>query len=74
MYICRSPRGVFGYIEGLDRIRTECDPEKKYDLLILLDISSADRIGVAGPYVETAGKNPVLRSSCDEPRELYLDA
>ena len=52
----QKPRGVFGYIEGLDRIRTECDPEKKYDLLILLDISSADRIGVAGPYVETAGK------------------
>ena len=39
----------------MDKVRTECDAEKKYDLLILLDISSRDRIGVAGPYLETAG-------------------
>jgi phosphoesterase RecJ-like protein len=51
----QQPREVFGYIEGLDRIRTEWDPEKTYDLLILLDISSQDRIGVAGPYLDTAG-------------------
>mgnify|MGYP001161504007 FL=1 len=49
-------REVFSYIEGLDQIHTECDTEKKYDLLILLDISSRERIGVAGPYLETAGK------------------
>ena len=52
----QPPREVFGYIRGLDRIHTECDEKKEYDLLILLDISSRDRIGVAGPYVETAKK------------------
>lgn len=51
----QKPREVFYYIEDLDKVRTECDAEKKYDLLILLDISSRDRIGVADPYLETAG-------------------
>ena len=49
-------RQAFSYIEGLGQIHTECDTEKTYDLLILLDISSKDRIGVAAPYLETAGK------------------
>ena len=40
----QKPREVFYYIEDLDKVRTECDAEKKYDLLILLDISSRDRI------------------------------
>ncbi len=51
----QPPREVFYYIEDLEKVRTECDPDKRYDLLILLDISSSDRIGVAGPYLETAG-------------------
>ncbi len=51
----QPPREVFYYIEDLDKIRTEWDPDKKYDLLVLLDISSRDRIGVAGPGAETAG-------------------
>ena len=47
---------MFSYIEGLEQIHTECDTEKKYDLLILLDIGSKKRIGVPGPYLETAAK------------------
>ena len=28
----QPPREVFGYIRGLDRIHTECDEKKEYDL------------------------------------------
>ena len=49
-----KPREVFYYIEDLDQVRTEYDGSVSYDLLILLDISSKDRIGVAGPCAETA--------------------
>lgn len=40
----------FDFIDGIDRIHTSCEKGtgSKYDLLILLDISSVDRIGVAG--------------------------
>ncbi|MDO4623423.1 MAG: bifunctional oligoribonuclease/PAP phosphatase NrnA [Eubacteriales bacterium] len=50
-----QPSSKFGFIEGFDRIHTEVR-EDDYDLLILLDISSRDRIGVAGELVEKAGK------------------
>lgn len=40
----------FEFIWGIDRVHTSCEKGigKKYDLLVLLDISSVDRIGVAG--------------------------
>ena len=50
-----KPREVFCYIEDLDKIRTEYQESAQYDLLILLDISSRDRIGVAGPCFDRAG-------------------
>lgn len=51
-----QPRPQFGYIENLDLARQEVGEEKTYDLLILLDISSRDRIGVAQPLLATAKK------------------
>lgn len=45
------PRSVFSFIEGIENARQELIPGREYDLLILLDISSADRIGVAGPLL-----------------------
>lgn len=50
-----KPKDCFYFIEDLDKAKQVCE-EKPYDLLILLDISSADRIGVAQPLLETAGK------------------
>ncbi|MGI6008149.1 MAG: DHH family phosphoesterase [Ruminococcus sp.] len=47
-------RPVFGHLEHLEVIKHEPSPGKKYDLLILLDVSSRDRIGVAEEYFETA--------------------
>ena len=51
-----KPREVFYYIEDLDKVRTEYDGSARYDLLILLDIRSRDRIGVAGACLETASR------------------
>lgn len=56
----QKPRQVFDFMSGFDSLHTELIPEKSYDLLILLDISSRDRIGVAGPLVDAAGKTLCL--------------
>ena len=50
-----SFRDVFSFIEGIGEAKNVCDPEP-VDLLILLDISSTSRIGVASPLLDTAGK------------------
>ncbi len=46
----------FRFISGTDEIRTEYDGSVKPDLLILNDISSIDRIGVAGAAYSDAKK------------------
>lgn len=50
-----SYRDVFSFISGIDKAKSSCDPAP-VDLLILLDISSTSRIGVASPVLEMAGK------------------
>ncbi|MEE8886740.1 MAG: bifunctional oligoribonuclease/PAP phosphatase NrnA [Eubacteriales bacterium] len=49
-------RDEFRFIEDSDKIRMELDEVKPYDLIILLDISSRDRIGVIQPLLPLAGK------------------
>jgi phosphoesterase RecJ-like protein len=46
----------FSFIRDLDQIRTACQEDRSYDLFITLDASSVDRIGVALPLFEKAGK------------------
>lgn len=50
-----QPRPEFGFISGLDEICSSYEPEE-VDLLILNDISSIDRIGVAGDCIQHAKK------------------
>uniref|UniRef100_I5AVF1 Exopolyphosphatase-like enzyme n=1 Tax=Eubacterium cellulosolvens (strain ATCC 43171 / JCM 9499 / 6) TaxID=633697 RepID=I5AVF1_EUBC6 len=45
----------FRFIEGIGNVKSRL-LDKDYDLLILLDISSKDRIGVAGSLTEKTGK------------------
>ena len=67
-----KPREVFYYIEDLDQVRTEYDGSVSYDLLILLDISSKDRIG-RGRSLRGDGESSALSgSSCDQQGALYL--
>lgn len=54
-YLQRTDEKFF-YLKDLKDYRDELDPEAEYDLLILLDISSRDRIGVAEPLVDKAAK------------------
>ena len=50
----------FSYIKNLEEAKQEYDSQAEYDLLILLDVSSPDRIGVAGEALKTAKKTICL--------------
>lgn len=50
-------RPVFGYIERIQEVKHQADAGKEYDLLLLFDVSSADRIAVAGEYLSTAKRS-----------------
>lgn len=41
-----SPGQVFSYIPGIDKVRTECRPDVEYDLIVALDTSTLERLGV----------------------------
>ena len=49
-------RDVIAFLEGLDQAKRVCGPETSVDLMILTDISSRDRIGVAGQLAEQTEK------------------
>ena len=49
-------RPVFGHLSDLDQIRRLPEPGETCDLLILLDVSSLDRIGAAGELFARAKK------------------
>lgn len=49
-----NPREVFHFIEDIDKAKNECSPGQVYDLMVLLDVSSRDRIGVAAPLFDHA--------------------
>lgn len=49
-----KPREVFHYIKDIDKVKSECEPGQVYDLVVLLDVSSRDRIGVAAPLFDHA--------------------
>lgn len=51
-----SPKEEFTFLAGTEEIMTEYDGSEIPDLLILNDISSIDRIGVAGECVKQAKK------------------
>lgn len=45
---------VFSHIPNLDQAKSVWQEDRIYDLLLLFDVSSVDRIGVAGKALETA--------------------
>ena len=56
-----DPRPEFSYLPGFSEVKTSCE-EKAYDLVVLLDVSSEDRIGVAAPLLAKSGKDDLHRS------------
>lgn len=49
-----KPREVFQFMADIDQVKNVCEPDRVYDLAVLLDVSSKDRIGVAAPLLEHA--------------------
>jgi phosphoesterase RecJ-like protein len=53
--VCTDPvPALYGFIDGMDRFRTDPDPELAYDLLVVSDCGSFDRVGAV------AQRHPVL--------------
>ncbi len=55
LYLQR-PKEALCILTGIEEIKTEVTDDTSYDLMILLDISSKERVGVAGKYLTTAKK------------------
>lgn len=51
-----EPRDVFSYIEDIGRVKNRWEEGAGYDLLLLFDVSSADRIGVVSEAMESVEK------------------
>lgn len=47
--VCTDPvPALYGFLPGIERFRTDPDPEPSYDLLVILDCGSLERIGAVG--------------------------
>ena len=51
-----NPPDKFSYLTGFDKIKTEMETGKTFELCITLDSSDTERLGVYYPYFESAGK------------------
>lgn len=49
-----SVKDVFAYISAVDEVKFTAEEKKSYDCMVLLDVSSPDRIGVAADLVGLA--------------------
>lgn len=48
------PKPIFSHIDCIDEIKTETNTEKVYDLFVTCDVSSRDRLALAGDYFDKA--------------------
>ena len=55
-----NPKPVFGHIDCMDEIKTELDGDKEYDLFVTCDVSTKDRLAIAGPYFDTAKRTACI--------------
>ena len=62
-----NPRPVFGYIEGIDEIKTEAGEEKIYDLFVTCDVSARDRLAVAGEHFNKAKRTACIDHHVSNP-------
>jgi phosphoesterase RecJ-like protein len=47
--VCTDPvPGLYDFIDGVERFRTDPDPDATYDLVVISDCGSLDRIGAVG--------------------------
>ena len=55
-----KPSPDFRYLDGFSDIQSEAGEDRSYDLFILCDVSSADRIGVASAHFGNAKKTACI--------------
>lgn len=73
-----SVQPIYGFIKGIDEVFHYCEKGigSKYDMLILLDISSVNRIGTAGSLYDEVGEILCLdhhKTNNDEYTYFYND-
>lgn len=61
------PKPIFSHIDCMDEIKTETDGEKEYDLFVTCDVSSRDRLALAGEYFEKAKKTVCIDHHISNP-------
>lgn len=61
------PKPIFSHIDCIDEIKTEADGEKVYDLFVTCDVSSRDRLAVAGDYFEKAARTVCIDHHISNP-------
>ena len=62
-----QPRQGFDYIELFREIRTEAGQEQVYDLFITCDVSSLDRLAIAGEHFDKAKKTVCIDHHVSNP-------
>lgn len=61
------PKPIFGHIESVDKIKTEADEGRVYDLFITCDVSARDRLALAGDMFENAGRRVCIDHHVSNP-------
>lgn len=61
------PKPIFSHIDCIDEIKTEADTEKVYDLFVTCDVSSRDRLALAGDYFDKAEKTVCIDHHISNP-------
>lgn len=56
VYMEPNPPTIFSYLDGYQDMDHDYEPCENYDVFITVDISSLDRLGMALPFYESAGK------------------
>ena len=62
-----KPKPVFGYIAKIGEAKFEAGEPKEYDLFVTCDVSSKDRLAVAGEYFEHAKKTVCIDHHVSNP-------
>ena len=60
--VCSDPApALYSFMPGVERVRTDPDPDATYDLVVIVDCGSLDRIGAIGArHAELFGRLPRL--------------
>ena len=58
--VCTDPvPALYGFLPGIERFRTDPDPDVTYDLIVILDCGSLERLGAVGArHAELFGRLP----------------